>query len=98
MKPFEYMRNTVTLTVDRSRCSGCGICLDVCPRRVLVRENGTVTIAQKDRCIECGACRKNCPSEAIFVDAGVGCAYAVIRGALRGTAPDCSCSGDSTCC
>jgi Fe-S-cluster-containing hydrogenase component 2 len=30
--------------------------------------------------MECGACAMNCPFSAISVAAGVGCAYAVIKG------------------
>jgi formate hydrogenlyase subunit 6/NADH:ubiquinone oxidoreductase subunit I len=46
--------------------------------------------------MECGACQNNCPADAISVGAGVGCAQAVINGFLRGTEPDCDCSGG--CC
>jgi len=47
-----------------------------------------------------GACARNCPAEALSVDAGVGCADGIIRGALRGTDPACDCSDDSPghCC
>jgi NAD-dependent dihydropyrimidine dehydrogenase PreA subunit len=34
-------------------------------------------------CMECGACMVNCPAEAIFVDAGVGCAAGIITQWLR---------------
>jgi ferredoxin len=37
------------------------------------------------RCMECGACQRNCPAGAISVDAGVGCASAMIKAALTGS-------------
>ena len=55
-----------------------------------VENGGTVWI--------CGACAKNCPVTAISVQSGVGCVTAIIRGAIRGTEPDCDCAGNSTCC
>jgi ferredoxin len=79
MAGLVYLRNVATLALDREKCNGCGMCLSVCPRTVLVRLNGTVEIADLDRCIECGACRRNCPREAINVRTGVGCATAVIN-------------------
>ncbi|HEX3031965.1 MAG TPA: ferredoxin, partial [Bacillota bacterium] len=42
----------------------------------------------------------NCPTGAISVRAGVGCAYAVIRGLLTGGPPSCDCGGGDgdSCC
>ncbi len=79
MERFVYLKNVVTLTLDREKCTGCGMCLSVCPRSVLLRSNGTVEITERDACIECGACQRNCPHGALAVQAGVGCATAVIN-------------------
>ena len=53
-------------------------------------------------CMECGACAKNCPVQAIEVQSGVGCAWAMIGAALRGKDMDsaeCCCGGpESSCC
>ena len=95
---MRYLKNVVTLNLEETKCIGCGRCIEVCPRTVLMLSNGKVEIINRDACIECGACSRNCPFEAMTVSAGVGCAYAVIRGILKGTAPDCSCSGESDCC
>ncbi|MCX5808068.1 MAG: mercury methylation ferredoxin HgcB [Proteobacteria bacterium] len=95
---MRYLKNVVTLNLDKTKCTGCGRCTEVCPRTVLTLSNGKVETIDRDACIECGACSRNCPFEALTVSAGVGCAYAVIRGALKGTAPDCACSGKSDCC
>lgn len=99
---LRYMRNTATLELIENRCIGCGMCGIVCPHRIFVVEEGKAVITDRDRCMECGACMKNCPVDAITVRKGVGCAYAVIRGKLRGTEPDCGCddspAGSDSCC
>jgi len=71
------------------------MCVDVCPHGVFALEAGRAKVVDRDLCMECGACALNCPADAISVDAGVGCASAVIVGALKGTEPTCGCSEDS---
>jgi NAD-dependent dihydropyrimidine dehydrogenase PreA subunit len=92
LKELLYLKDVVTLRLDPARCTGCGICLDVCPRAVLARSNGKVRITTLDACIECGACQQNCPAGALSVRAGVGCAYAIINAALGRTSADCCCT------
>jgi hypothetical protein len=52
--------------------------------------------------MECGACALNCPVQAIEVQSGVGCAWAMISAALRGKSMDsgeCGCGGETgSCC
>lgn len=100
MKRLVYLKNVTTLTLDRERCVGCGMCIVVCPHAVFSPENGRVRIDDRDACMECGACARNCPAAAIRVDAGVGCAAAVINSALGRDASTCCCSldGKSSCC
>ena len=74
-----YLKNVVTLELDREKCTGCGMCAEVCPHEVFIIENKKAGISDKDACMECGACAKNCPSAAILVQAGVGCAAAVLK-------------------
>lgn len=88
MRPLYYLSDVVSLKLEPEKCSGCGVCLEVCPRDVFHLANGLVEIKDKDACMECGACALNCPFEALSVDAGVGCAAAIIKGAL-GRESDC---------
>ena len=100
MAELRYLANVVTLGLEEQKCVGCGRCVEVCPHGVFVVEEGKARIVDQDGCMECGACAKNCPVEAVSVEAGVGCAAAVIRGALRRTGPECGCGGsdESSCC
>ena len=77
-----YLGNVSTLRMNDEACTGCGLCLEVCPRAVFARNNGKATIVNRDACIECGACQRNCAFGALNVIAGVGCAQAVMNAAL----------------
>lgn len=96
-----YLKNVVTLEFDSEKCIGCGMCLEVCPHNVFKLAAHKVDIQDRDACMECGACAKNCPVQAVTVKAGVGCAWGIILGKLRGTEPTCGCGDDeegSSCC
>lgn len=92
---LSYLKNGETLVLDEAVCMGCGACVDVCPHAVFLIEEKKARIVSRGTCMECGACARNCPVSAISVNAGVGCAQAIIIGKLRGTAP--ACGGDSCC-
>jgi NAD-dependent dihydropyrimidine dehydrogenase PreA subunit len=92
MGQLRYIRNVVTLSLEETKCIGCGMCLQVCPQAVLARNGGRrVTVRDRDACMECGACQKNCPTGALSVQAGVGCAAAVINGMLGRDSTACCC-------
>jgi NAD-dependent dihydropyrimidine dehydrogenase PreA subunit len=88
---MRYLKDVVTLELDSGRCTGCTMCTVVCPHGVFEMRNGKAAIVDRDACMECGACALNCPSNAIAVEAGVGCAAAIVQGAIRGTEPQCGC-------
>jgi NAD-dependent dihydropyrimidine dehydrogenase PreA subunit len=79
-----YLKNVVTLALDREKCTGCGMCVEVCPHGVFVVDHRKAFLSDKDACMECGACAENCPAAAISVQAGVGCAAAVLGSKKNG--------------
>ncbi|MDO9107362.1 MAG: mercury methylation ferredoxin HgcB [Coriobacteriia bacterium] len=89
MSGLRYIEGVVTLKLDEAACTGCKVCMHVCPRGALSMSDGKAVIVDLGACIECGACARNCAFGAISVDAGVGCAAAIINGWIYGTEPDC---------
>jgi heterodisulfide reductase subunit A len=60
--------------VDQELCSGCGVCIGLCPYDAITRvptgvsnNKGTVVIDEL-KCKRCGACSAACPSCAIFIE------------------------------
>ena len=100
-----YLKNVSTLEItEPGKCTGCSMCVNVCPHNVFKIENKKTVIIDKDLCMECGACKKNCPAGIIRVKEGVGCAAALITGMINRKEPQCGCSGgdkkqgEKTCC
>ena len=53
----------ITAIIDRTRCTGCGVCVDFCPERAIsLDDTATIEVAV---CIGCGACVEVCPNAAI---------------------------------
>jgi len=91
MKDMVYLKDVVTLQLDVKKCTGCGMCLEVCPHNVFQMNESHAVIRNRDACMECGACSRNCPVEAISVQSGVGCAAAVINSLLGVNGGECCC-------
>ena len=91
MKSLIYLKDVVTLQLDHDKCVGCGMCLIVCPHAVFSMNKGKARVENRDACMECGACAQNCPTEVVRVQAGVGCAAAVINTALGRESSSCCC-------
>jgi len=86
-----YLENVTTLVFDAEDCTGCGRCAEVCPHGVFEMSGRKAIIVDKDSCMECGACVMNCPSDAMDVNAGVGCAAAIIFSWVTGEEAACGC-------
>jgi ferredoxin len=84
-----------TLEFKPELCTGCGVCVDVCPHGVFAQndhgvDHRPVELVRPLACMECGACQVNCPFGAIHVESGVGCATAMFLAALtRRKEPSC---------
>jgi len=96
---MKYLSDITSLKFFQERCTGCGMCVEVCPHEVFAISNRKASILDKDRCMECSACVTNCAFGALAVDKGVGCAAALINSLITGGEPSCDCSsGNTTCC
>ncbi|HOB21908.1 MAG: ferredoxin family protein [Firmicutes bacterium] len=63
--------------IDRERCKGCQICIEVCPRKILSLEekiNGhgyhpaQMKPENREKCTGCAFCAIMCPDAAIEVE------------------------------
>jgi len=95
---MKYLAKVATLNYSAERCSGCGRCVEVCPRGVFIMRDKRAALTDKDQCMECGACARNCDFGALSVNAGVGCAAAIITGMLTGSEPTCGCNDSASGC
>ncbi len=102
MKELVYLKNVVTLKLDKNKCIGCELCTIVCPHTVFKIKEKKAVIVNRDACMECGACAMNCSVQAIEVSAGVGCAAAIIFGKTNSkdfacNVPTCDCNPVNCC-
>jgi ferredoxin len=51
--------------IDEGLCTGCGICIDVCPNQALEIVDGLAKLTKPEKCDGSGACVEACPVQAI---------------------------------
>lgn len=63
------------LTIAQEVCKGCGLCADVCPKKLLAlsgeinsRGYHPIAIAEQEQCIGCAFCARMCPDAVITVE------------------------------
>ncbi|MFO7695566.1 MAG: 4Fe-4S binding protein [Anaerolineae bacterium] len=47
------------------RCTGCGLCVAVCPHGVLSMVAEQAAFSMPENCVYCGECELACPTEAV---------------------------------
>ncbi len=62
------MLEKVTTTIDEELCTGCGLCVEICPSRTLSMRNGKAAVTG-NHSLNCGHCMAICPEGAITVGA-----------------------------
>ncbi|MEJ2735135.1 MAG: FAD-binding protein [Anaerolineae bacterium] len=55
------------IQLNSARCTGCGICTEICPQKILELRDALVHVRDQDRCMGCFGCEDECPSNAIRV-------------------------------
>ena len=63
----ESQQMAMQLTLDKSKCTGCGACVTACPQNARTMEKN-VPIANIALCNYCGACMESCPNSAIGME------------------------------
>lgn len=64
-----YQNDSVKISVRKEWCKACDICIEFCPKDVLVPDNeGKPNPENIDACTKCGLCELRCPDFAITVE------------------------------
>jgi len=84
------------LDIDAAKCSGCGLCADICPTAALEfrAEAGASLSFRHDLCVACGRCARHCPEQCLGLTRGLDLARwdappAVLHSSLMQHCPQC---------
>jgi 2-oxoglutarate ferredoxin oxidoreductase subunit delta len=78
--------------IDADRCKGCGLCINVCPTKILTQTHDyfnakgyhPVTVSNPGNCSGCGACAIICPDVVFSVYRYVRQPQAMMANTARG--------------
>ena len=64
------------MTVNNNTCKGCGLCVDVCPKKIIFLDKAVLnakgyhpaTVSDMEKCVGCAMCAIMCPDCAITVE------------------------------
>ncbi len=51
--------------INDEECTGCGVCVPVCPQEALVLVDDVIGLVPNEECSYCGECEAACPTGAI---------------------------------
>jgi ferredoxin len=66
--------NSGMLSIDKEKCTGCGLCVIDCPTKALVihqsnEKDSYQLLFRQEACNACGVCEKSCPEHCLeFID------------------------------
>ncbi|MEM3703056.1 MAG: 4Fe-4S binding protein [Candidatus Bathyarchaeia archaeon] len=71
------MKLKTNIYINEELCKGCGICIKLCPNKVLERSEELSPRGvylpipvHRDKCTGCRICEEHCPDIALFIEIG----------------------------
>ncbi|MFA5629328.1 MAG: 4Fe-4S binding protein [Dehalococcoidales bacterium] len=58
------------VSINKELCSGCGVCIKICPQQILYmdKETGTCSVTEQEKCDKLRGCERKCPTGAIKIN------------------------------
>ncbi len=81
------------ITIDETKCNGCGLCADACHEGAIGLINGKATLLREDYCDGLGDCLPACPMNAISFEEREALAYDEVAVLATKRAKEASLSG-----
>jgi NADH-quinone oxidoreductase subunit F len=66
--PAGVCKALITYSINPDKCTGCGLCIKVCPTQATSGEKKKPHTINNDLCTRCGACIESCKFDAITVE------------------------------
>ncbi len=64
----QAMHSDLVPCVNEEKCTACGICIDRCPEKAIIRVKDDKAFVQEELCVGCGECVAFCPVQAIPIN------------------------------
>jgi len=66
------VKNKIVI-IDEELCTGCEVCVDLCPKKILYinDKTGKCTVTDESKCDRLGGCERMCPSKAIKINKAI---------------------------
>ncbi|MFA5859689.1 MAG: 4Fe-4S binding protein [Elusimicrobiota bacterium] len=63
------MSSCKIVNINTELCTGCGVCVDLCPKKILYldKKTGKCAVTDETKCDKLGGCERNCQADAIKI-------------------------------
>jgi len=66
--PAGVYKPLITFSIDKDKCTGCGMCKRACPVEAISGEKKMAHTIDLELCTKCGSCKEICKFEAVLVN------------------------------